>query len=152
MMTPEPVPDSWPLVTPMVTTLGRILAAAAPIVPSSWAAGAPVALVIRRPVFTESLSLRSAIATTPPPTPPPSRAASRAVISSVRPRRRRPVGSAAGGAVQAGQLLGVLDRLVTLRRGWVTVVGEVAARTGRAERLKGRRRRVVPLLVAAGLR
>ena len=53
MITPEPVPDScWP-VTSMVTTLGRILAAAAPMVPSSWAAGAPVALVILRPVLTE---------------------------------------------------------------------------------------------------
>ena len=86
MMTPEPVPASCCPVTLMVTTLGRILAAAALTVPSSFAAGAPVELVIRNPVLTLCPPEWSASATMPPPTPPPSSAAIRA--SSTNGRRR----------------------------------------------------------------
>src|SRR6266487_2776583 len=107
MITPDPLPCSLCPATSIVTTLGWIFAAAALIVPSSFAAAGAVWVVCGRLFTTVVLPLSSKAATVPAPTPPPTRAA---VTAATMTDRLRPdpdsgcpgSGSAAGGPNPGG--------------------------------------------------
>src|SRR5829696_6468061 len=89
MITPEPVPLSWPPVTLSVTTLFSAVAAAAGALPASR----------DRPALATGLaSVRSSRATVPPPATPPSTAVRAATATS----RRAPPVRAGRSSVAAG--------------------------------------------------
>src|SRR5882757_1898467 len=102
MITPEPLPWACWLLTSIVTTLAWILAAAALIEPSIFAADGAVWVFCGRLLTTVVLPLLSKAATVPAPMPPPTRAAVTAAMTMVRERPDRGCSGSFGPAGPVG--------------------------------------------------